>query len=175
MNLRPDYCCGAAGAAPGGDTAFANTYLVYEDLSQGLKNTLDSLQVVYSGKEIWSKNAKLDKDKQLRLRESHSFTEDQLESIHPAVRRHPSTGRKGLYVTTAYFKRFAGWSEEESRALLNYLQSLPQRIQYHCRIRWEPDTLIVWDNRFLQHRGIHDYRNERRHLVRTTVMGERPL
>jgi taurine dioxygenase len=159
----------------GGDTAFANTYLVYEDLSEGLKKTLESLQVVYSGKDIWSKNAKLAKDKQLRLREQHSFTEDQLESIHPAVRRHPRTGRKGLYVTTAYFKRFVGWSEEESRALLNYLQSLPQRIQYHCRIRWRPDTLIVWDNRFLQHRGIHDYRGERRHLVRTTVMGERPI
>jgi taurine dioxygenase len=159
----------------GGDTAFANTYLVYEDLSEGLKKTLESLQVVYSGKDIWSKNAKLAKDKQLRLREQHSFTEEQLESIHPAVRRHPRTGRKGLYVTTAYFKRFVGWSEEESRALLNYLQSLPQRIQYHCRIRWRPDTLIVWDNRFLQHRGIHDYRGERRHLVRTTVMGERPI
>jgi alpha-ketoglutarate-dependent taurine dioxygenase len=159
----------------GGDTAFANTYLVYEDLSEGLKQTLENLQVVYSGKDIWSKNAKLAKDKQLRLREHHSFTEGQLESIHPAVRRHPRTGRKGLYVTTAYFKRFVGWSEEESRALLNYLQSLPQRIQYHCRIRWRPDTLIVWDNRFLQHRGIHDYRGERRHLIRTTVMGERPI
>jgi len=159
----------------GGDTAFANTYLVYEDLSEGLRKTLEGLQVVYSGKDIWSKNEKLAKDKQLRLREHHAFSEEQLESIHPAVRRHPSTGRKGLYVTTAYFKRFVGWSEEESRALLTYLQSLPQRIQYHCRIRWQPDTLIVWDNRFLQHRGIHDYRGERRHLVRTTVMGERPM
>jgi len=159
----------------GGDTAFANTYLVYEDLSEGLKKTLESLQIVYSGKDIWSKNAKLAKDKQLRLREGHSFTEDQLESIHPAVRQHPRTGRRGLYVTTAYFQRFVGWSDEESRALLNYLQSLPQRIQYHCRIRWRPDTLIVWDNRFLQHRGVHDYRGERRHLVRTTVMGERPI
>lgn len=159
----------------GGDTAFASTYLVYEDLSEGLKSTLENLQVVYSGKDIWSKNAKLTKDKQLRLREHHSFSDDQLESIHPAVRRHPRTGRKGLYVTSAYFKRFVGWSEEESRALLNYLQSLPQRIQYHCRIRWRADTLIVWDNRFLQHRGIHDYRGERRHLVRTTVMGERPI
>jgi taurine dioxygenase len=159
----------------GGDTAFANMYMVYEDLSEGLQKTLESLQVVYSGKDIWSKNAKLAKDKQLRLRDHHSFADAQLESIHPAVRRHPRTGRKGLYVTTAYFKRFVGWSEEESRALLNYLQSLPQRIQYHCRIRWRPDTLIVWDNRFLQHRGIHDYRGERRHLVRTTVMGERPI
>ena len=151
----------------GGDTAFANMFLVYEELSQGMQELLGRLRVVYSGKDIWSKNAKLEKDKRLRLRESHNFTEDQLESIHPAVRSHPRTGRKGLYVTTAYFKRFVGWNEDESRALLNYLQTLPHRLQYQCRIRWKPDTVIVWDNRFLLHRGIHDFKNERRHLVRT--------
>jgi taurine dioxygenase len=159
----------------GGDTAFANMHLVYDDLSDGMKKLLSGLQVVYSGKEIWSSNAKREKAQQLRLRDSHDFTEAQLENIHPAVRTHPRTGRKSLYVTTAYFKRFVGWNEEESRALLNYLQSLPQRLQYHCRIRWRPNTLIVWDNRFLLHRGIHDYSRERRHLIRTTVIGERPV
>jgi len=41
--------------------------------------------------------------------------------------------------------------------------------------RSRPDTLIVRDERFLQHRGVHDYWRERRHLVRTTVVGERPI
>jgi alpha-ketoglutarate-dependent taurine dioxygenase len=159
----------------GGDTAFSNSYLAYEELSDGLKEVLDGLRIVYSGKDIWSKNAKLEKDRQLRLREGHNFSESQLESTHPAVRRHPRTGRKALFVTRAYFKQFAGWSEEESRALLDYLQTLSHRLQYQCRVRWRPDTLIVWDNRFLLHRGIHDFRNERRHLVRTTIIGERPL
>jgi alpha-ketoglutarate-dependent taurine dioxygenase len=159
----------------GGDTAFSNSYLVYEDLSEGFRRALDSLQIVYSGKDIWAKNAKLDKDKQLRLREQHSFSESELESIHPAVRRHPVTGRKALYTTTAYFKRFVGWSEEESRALLNYLQNLAQRAEYQCRVHWRRDTLLVWDNRFVLHRGIHDFKRERRHLIRTTVVGERPI
>ena len=158
----------------GGDTGFANMYLAYEALSDGLKQTLDSLKVVYSAKDIWSSNAKKEKDQQLRLRESHNFTDDQLESIHPAVRRHPRTGRKALYVAQAYFKRFVGWSEADSKPLLDYLSSLPSKLHYQCRVRWEPDTLIVWDNRFLQHCGIHDYENERRHLIRTTVLGERP-
>jgi alpha-ketoglutarate-dependent taurine dioxygenase len=159
----------------GGDTAFSNAYLVYEDLSEGMRKLLDSLQVVYSGKDIWSKNAKLDPDKRLRLRDTHSFSEADLESIHPAVRRHPVTGRKALYATTAYFKRFVGWSEDESRALLHYLQGLAQRAEYQCRVRWRQDTLLVWDNRFLLHRGVHDFKNERRHLIRTTVIGERPI
>jgi alpha-ketoglutarate-dependent taurine dioxygenase len=159
----------------GGDTAFSNMYLAYESLSDGLKELLANLRVVYSGKDIWSRNEKLDKDKRLRLRESHDFREDQLENIHPAVRRHPRTGRRALYVTNTYFKRFEGWNEEDSRGLLDYLITLPYKLQFQCRVRWKPDTLIVWDNRFLQHCGIHDYENERRHLVRTTVMGERPV
>ena len=159
----------------GGDTAFANMYLAYEEFSEGLRKIVDGLRVVYSGKDIWSKNAKLDPDKRLRLRESHGFTEDQLENTHPAVRRHPKTGRKGLYVTQSYFKRFEGWSDEDSRGLLEQLAAFPYRLQYQCRIHWKPATMIVWDNRFLQHCGIHDYVNERRHLVRTTIRGERPV
>lgn len=159
----------------GGDTAFSNAYLAYESLSEGMKALLDGLQIVYSGKKIWSNNEKLPPEKRLRLRESHSFTEDQLESVHPAVRVHPRSGRKALFATSAYFQRFVGWSEEESRALLGYLRGLAQHLHYHCRVRWEKDTLLVWDNRFTLHRGVHDFRYERRHLIRTTVIGERPL
>jgi alpha-ketoglutarate-dependent taurine dioxygenase len=159
----------------GGDTAFSNAYLVYEHLSDGLKELLDGLEVVYSGKDIWSNNDKLPPDKRLRLRDGHDFAESELENVHPAVRVHPVTGRKALFTTRAYFKRFVGWSEAESRALLDYLQGLAQHLHYHCRVKWRKNTLIVWDNRFLLHRGIHDFKYERRHLIRTTVMGERPL
>lgn len=159
----------------GGDTAFSNGYLVYDDLSAGMKELLDGLQVVYSGADIWAKNEKLAPEKRLRLRESHDFAASELTNIHPAVRVHPVTGRKSLFATSAYFKHFVGWSEAESRALLNYLQSLAQHLHYHCRIKWRKDTLLVWDNRFTLHRGVHDFKFERRHLIRTTVMGERPL
>lgn len=159
----------------GGDTAFSNSYLVYEHLSVGLRSLLDGLRVVYSGRDIWAKNAKLPPDQRLRLREAHGFTPDELESIHPAVRVHPRSGRRALYVNTAYFRHFVDWKPEESRALLDYLQSLAQRLHYHCRVKWRKDTLIVWDNRFSLHRGVHDFRFERRHLIRTTVRGERPL
>jgi alpha-ketoglutarate-dependent taurine dioxygenase len=159
----------------GGDTAFSNSYLVYEQLSEGMKKLVDGLEVVYSGQDLWSKNESLPPEKRMRLRAEHGFAQDELENIHPVVRVHPVTGRKALFATTAYFKRFVGWNAEESRALLNYLQSLAQHLHYQCRVKWQKDTLLVWDNRFLLHRGIHDFKHERRHLIRTTVMGERPL
>ncbi|HEX7711021.1 MAG TPA: TauD/TfdA family dioxygenase [Sphingomonadaceae bacterium] len=159
----------------GGDTAFSNAYLIYESLSDGVKALVDGLEVVYSGKEIWSKNEKLPPEMRLRLRDKHSFKPEELESVHPAVRVHPQTGRKALFITTAYFKKFVGWTEAESRALLDYLQGLAQQLHYHCRVKWKKDTLLVWDNRFTLHRGIHDFKYEKRHLIRTTVIGERPL
>ena len=159
----------------GGDTAFSNAYLVYEQLSEGMKQLLDGLQVVYSGADIWAKNEKLPVEKRLRLRERGDFAEKQLTNVHPAVRVHPRTGRKALFVTTAYFRHFVGWNEAESQALLAYLQSLAQQLHYHCRVKWRKNTLIVWDNRFTLHRGVHDFSHERRHLIRTTVAGERPL
>ena len=97
------------------------------------------------------------------------------ERTHTLQCARTRTGRKALFATGAYFKRFEGWGEEDSRSLLDYLAPLPHRLQYQWQIRWKPDTLIVWDNRFLQHAGIHDYENGRRHLVRTTVIGERPI
>lgn len=159
----------------GGDTAFSNAYLVYEHLSEGMKELIDGLKIVYSGADLWARNEKLPPEKRMRLRESHGFAEDELTNVHPAVRVHPVTGRKALFATTAYFQHFVGWNEAESRALLNYLQSLAQQLHYHCRVKWRKDTLLVWDNRFTLHRGVHDFKHERRHLIRTTVMGERPL
>jgi taurine dioxygenase len=158
----------------GGDTAFANMFLAYEDLSAGLKELAGRLRVVYSGKDIWSRNAKLPPEQRLRLRDEHGFIDEQLAATHPAVRTQAGTGRKALYVTQAYFQNFAGWSIDDSRPLLEYLAGLPYRIQYQCRIRWRRNSVIVWDNRYLQHCGIHDYRNERRHLIRTTILGETP-
>lgn len=159
----------------GGDTAFSNGYLVYEHLSAGLKELLDGLQIVYSGADLWSKNNRLAPEKRMRLRENHDFTEDEMTNVHPAIRVHPETGRKGLFATTAYFRHFVGWSEEDSRALLNHVQAQAQHLHYHCRVKWKKDTLLVWDNRFTLHRGVHDFKYERRHLIRTTVKGERPL
>jgi taurine dioxygenase len=52
---------------------------------------------------------------------------------------------------------------------------MPSTLHFQCRVNWKPNTLIVWDNRFLQHCGIHDYENERRPLIRTTIMGECPI
>jgi taurine dioxygenase len=157
----------------GGDTAFVNMCAVYESLSPALQQTLLRLKAVHSATRVFGKAA-LERDTPLNLRANASIDEGEKESLHPVVRTHPRSGRRGLFVNRVYTQRFEGWSVDESAPLLQYLYSLYDRPEFGCRVRWTRDMVLLWDNRFTQHRAIFDYAGKRRYLVRTTIQGERP-
>jgi alpha-ketoglutarate-dependent taurine dioxygenase len=156
----------------GGDTLFACQYKAYEALSDGLKRMLTSLRAVSSS----AKNAG-------KLRATHlatgtmSATEQSAHTLtasHPVVRSHPRAGRKALYVNRAHTTHFAGWSAEESSPLLEYLFQHQTRPEFIARIRWQPGTVVIWDNRSCQHCAINDYDGHRREMWRITLEGETP-
>ncbi len=43
-----------------------------------------------------------------------------------------------------------------------------------CRVRWEPNTLVFWDNRCTQHHAVWDYFPHSRYGERVTILGEQP-
>ncbi|MBO9514792.1 MAG: TauD/TfdA family dioxygenase [Variovorax sp.] len=157
----------------GGDTAFVNMCLAYESLSPALQQMLAGMKAVHSATRVFGK-ASQEREVRLNMRANTSMDEGERESAHPVVRTHPRTGRKGLFVNRVYTQRFEGWTAEESAPLLQYLYSLYDRPEFGCRIEWHPDMMLLWDNRFTQHRAIFDYQGKRRYLVRTTIQGERP-
>ena len=154
----------------GGDTLFANQYLAYETLSDGLKETLDRLDSVHSNR-TWAPREAYGGHRSIKL-----YQDDwqELEATHPAVTVHHETGRKTLFVNPNSSLRFAGWSEEESRPLLAYLAGHATRPELTCRVRWRPGTLVFWDNRCAMHYAINDYHGRRRILHRVSIGGERP-
>lgn len=138
--------------ARGGDTMWTNQYAVYEALSTPMRDLLDGLTAVH-----WAK----------------SFGHPEIQSTHPAVRVHPETGRRSLYVNRTFTSHFVELSPGESRALLEYLYGFSEQPQFTCRYRWSEGTIGIWDNRVTQHYAINDYDDARR-IERVTIVGDDP-
>jgi taurine dioxygenase len=85
---------------------------------------------------------------------------------------HPETGRRALYVNGNYTRHFEGWTEAESRPLLDHLWTYCATIDFTYRHRWQPGDLLMWDNRSVQHRVIADHGAARRILNRVTIEGD---
>ena len=152
----------------GGDTLFANMYLAFDSLSEGLKRLLSGLKAVNS-----SEKADASKTREDRIKGSEKEKKTFLAE-HPVVRTHPETGKKALYVNVGHTVRFAGWTEQESAPLLNYLFQHQIRPEFTCRFSWQPGSIALWDNRCAQHNPVNDYHGYRRVMHRITLAGDRP-
>jgi taurine dioxygenase len=153
----------------GGDTLFANMYLAYETLSDGMKRLLDGLVAVNSSAKADASRTREDRMKDRAREAARDYV-----AAHPVVRRHPETGRRALYVNVAHTVRFDGMTEEESAPLLAFLFQHQIRPEFTCRFRWRPGSIAFWDNRCAQHHAINDYRGHRRLLHRVTLAGDSP-
>jgi taurine dioxygenase len=96
-------------------------------------------------------------------------------ALHPIVRTHPVTGRKGIYVNSGFTTRIEGLSNTESRSILDFLFEHIATPEFHCRFRWRNNSIAFWDNRCVQHRALWDYRPHVRSGHRVTVKGCRPV
>jgi taurine dioxygenase len=154
----------------GGDTLFANMYLAYETLSDGMKRLLDGLKGVSTSIKADATRTREDRIK------SDPTTQSRQEFIaeHPVVRTHPETGRKVLYVNVAHTVRFAGMTEVESAPILRYLFQHQVQPEFTCRFSWRVGSLAFWDNRAAQHNPVNDYHGYRRVMHRITLAGDRP-
>jgi taurine dioxygenase len=145
--LRPEYL-----PSLGGDTLWASMYAAYEGLSDSLRRLADELDVV----------------------QGVSAPAGTFEHVHPAVRVHPVTGRRGLNINSVFSKRIVGASRVESAELIRMFVALATLPDYQLRFAWSPDIVAVWDNRFTQHYASADY-DEPRRMQRMTVVGEAVL
>ncbi|HET7364470.1 MAG TPA: TauD/TfdA family dioxygenase [Burkholderiales bacterium] len=154
----------------GGDTLFANMYMAYETLSEGMKRLIAPLWAVNS-----SAKADVTRTREDRLKtDARDDAGKELAAEHPVVRTHPETGRKALYVNFAHTVRFRGMTEKESAPLLEFLFQHQTRPEFTCRFAWQAGSLALWDNRCVQHNPVNDYHGYRRLMHRITLAGDRP-
>ncbi|MCG8546800.1 MAG: TauD/TfdA family dioxygenase [Alphaproteobacteria bacterium] len=162
----------------GGDTQFANLHLGYDALSDGMKTMLAGLKGVNNGDSKINHPTGLSRMERDAagigtLPQAHR-DDVQTISVHPIVRTHPETGRKGLYFGS-HTERFEGMTVEESRPILRFLTAHASRPEFTGRVRWEVGTLTMWDNRSCQHFAINDYDGFRRCVHKITIRGDVPF
>ncbi len=149
----------------GGDTLFANMYMAYDALSDGMKKLIAGLHGIHL-----SGTRKLANDDTgvVRAEEQKRINPPVAQ---PVVRVHPETGRKALYIGEKV-KRFEGMTESESKPLIDYLVGHATRAEFLYRHQWKKNDIVAWDNRCVMHQALGDFdETQLRHMERTTVLG----
>ena len=134
----------------GGDTMWTNLAMAYDELSPPMQDLLDGLTVLHDALP-------------------HNRTDRM--AIHPAVRVHPVTGRKVLYVNEHFSRRIVEMNATESRVLLDYLTEWVKNPRFTVRYQWTAGCIGMWDNRCTQHFVLNDFDGERI-IQRVTIMGD---
>jgi taurine dioxygenase len=157
----------------GGDTLWANMYLAYESLSDGMKRILDGLEAIHSPERAYGPQAL--HNELLENMDIPYGEKAKILKAHPVVRTHRETGRKALFVNPGYTIGLRDMKPDESDPILESLYRVATNAAFLCRFRWEPGSLAVWDNRCTLHNPISDYHGQRREMYRTTVAGDVPV
>ena len=130
----------------GGDTLFASMYAAYEALPTRLKDRLDGRKGLFTYGGRRAATALLNE-------EDRNWT----PVMHPIIRTHPETGRKGLFFDPGKILRIDGLEDEESDALIDELTERMITPEGQYRHRWRKGDIVIWDNRCSYHRAAADY------------------
>ncbi len=154
------------GPPTGGDTIFVDTQEAYERLSPLFQEKLAGLTAVHSAYE----------QAEASRQRGGVVRREPVSNIHPVIRQHPVTKKKSIYVNPQFTRNIVGLKVEESDAILNFLYDvLNKSHDFQVRAKWEPGSVVVWDNRRASHSALLDWgTGQRRHAFRLTPQAEKP-
>jgi taurine dioxygenase len=161
-----------------GNTYFASTTAAYAALPESMKQRLAAMRNVHSYREYRLKNyaaQQEDERRGIRTVQEHAPTPEQLASVPDTemdvVRKHPVTGRKGLFINDGHTSHLTGMPRAESDALLAELYAHITQPEFIYGHSWRVGDLLMWDNIAVQHKATFDYDPLPRLMYRTTVRG----
>ncbi len=149
----------------GGDTVFASMYPAYDTLSEPMKRFLEGLVAIHDGARPYLGSYNI----------APPAGTEYPRSEHPVVAVHPETGRKLLYVNSGFTTQIKDLSPTESQSILDMLfRHIEANVRFQCRVRWQANTLVFWDNRCTQHHAAWDYYPYSRYGERVSIVGDPP-
>jgi len=153
----------------GGDTLFANQIAAFNALTPQRQEFLRGLTAIHSAQLAYAPDGSYgekDTGRSMDIRPDESARATQTHSL---VQRHAETGEEALYSTLGYIIGIEGMDQADAIVLLSELAHWQSRDEFVYRHRWEPDMLVMWDNRSVLHKATGGYEGHRRELHRTTI------
>ena len=154
----------------GGDTLFASMTAAYEGLSAGMRRYLEGLVAVHDFSHGF-KESLAEPGGRERLADAVAKNPP---VRHPVVQTHPETGKKVLFVNSLFTTHIEGLSPLESAEILQFLWRHASLPEFTYRFSWQPDSVVLWDNRSTQHKPVNDFFPATRRLHRVVSEGDQP-
>lgn len=147
----------------GGNTEFADMRAAWDSFDEETKAICEPLVCEHS--QMYSR-AKLG---------FTDFSPEERERFKPVLQRlvpkHPTTGRKSIYLSS-HAGKIVGWPEPEAKAFLMDLTEIATQREFTYSHKWAVGDLVMWDNRVTMHRARPFPHDEPRDVRRTTLMAE---
>ncbi len=153
----------------GGDTIIADMTAAHQRLSPWLKTAIADMQGIHRfdlGIVLHNTNV----TEELIA----AFMQKYPPKTYPLVQTHRETGEQVLYVSQSYTHAIKGLPRDESYALIKLLSDRARVPENQCRVSWQENTVVMWDNRSTQHYAAFDYPGQFRHLQRVTLLDTQP-
>ena len=154
----------------GGDTHFANQAAALAAMPDELRERIQDLKVVHSAQIPYASDGVYGEPDKDNERAMNIVTDESAYSIqlHPMVRPHRETGEDTSYSTIGFIIGIDGMEQESAMELLREVYSWQSRDEFVYIHSWQPDMLVVWDNRCILHKATGGYDGHERLLYRTT-------
>jgi len=153
----------------GANTEFASMYAAHDALPAALRERLTPLRGVHD--YAWHYSTYLTHRPPLTDAERAKAP----PVTHPAIRTHPVSRRRAVYLSEGLTRSIEGMSEQAGRQLVVEVSQFATQAQFVYSHAWRPRDLVFWDNRCTMHRATEFDNQHRRVMRRTTVEGDEPF
>jgi len=161
------------------DTLFSSVEDAYDALSPTMQNLILDLNAYHSANKAYgvghpgNSRAAMEGTSTMMWKENAPILENDV--LQPVVTVHPRTGRKGIFVSPTFTTHIDGMRPDESAAILRFLCNHIARPEFCTRVSWQPNQVIMWDNRSLSHKGMADELTQKRVVHRVSIRGSSPM
>jgi taurine dioxygenase len=157
----------------GGDTLWSSCIAAYDALDDEYKSLIENLTAEHDLAAAFT-DSRYGESAEAR-EQLATARKNNPPMVHPVVRTHPVSGKRGIYVNQSFTTRIIELAPDKSTEVLQFLTSHVARPEFVVQWKWKPYDLAFWDNRLTQHFANADYLPHRRVMHRATILGDKPF